>query len=100
MKKNIDEIFEQIRACYKGFLDENFEEIATRSYIAISNNDIDGTILSANSEGMLLIMGDLITLGKERKLYGHRHYDKHSRTTECDRPMIIRYAKAPWEEDE
>jgi hypothetical protein len=65
---------------------------------AATHEDVDGAvIISANTEGLIYFAKILLSLAVEAKENQHFHYDKTSVLSECERPIVIKFKKAPWQ---
>jgi hypothetical protein len=65
---------------------------------AATHEDKDGTvIISANAEGLIYFATILVSLAAESKEGQHFHFDKTSVLSECGKPIIIKFQKAPWQ---
>ena len=77
------------------FGDDYFQD----GFIAVSNNNNE-LILSANREGMLLLIDEMLKLCEHNKSYSHYHldhYDNAGVADKCDKHVIIQMARAPWD---
>ena len=90
MKEKINEL----KMCYQKLFGE---EVYKKCYIEIA--DKDEIILSANQEGLLLMIEELIKLCENGQSGNHYHLDEAGMADRCDKPLIIQLIKAPWRND-
>ena len=90
----MDKKIRALQQCYEEHFGENIQE---HCYIEV----IDGSevILSANKEGLLLLVGKIIELCENGLTGVHYHLDEAGMADKCDKPLIIQLTKAPWQSD-
>jgi len=82
----------KIRKCF----DDLFgNEYLGNCFIEILNNEYE-TVLSANKEGMLLLVNELLELCIHDKIGNHYHLDEGGMARKCDRPVVIELIKENW----
>jgi hypothetical protein len=80
----------ELRNCFQRLFNE---ETYSNSYIEITdNNEI---VLSANREGLLLIIEEMITLCVNGQHSSHYHLDTAGMADKCDKPVIIQLINTP-----
>ena len=84
----------ELKKCYQELFDR---EIGYHSYIEIS--DRDDIILSANKEGLLVIIGQLISLCGKDLIGSHYHLDEAGMANICEKPMIFQLVNPPLKND-
>ena len=90
MKKEICEL----KQCYNKLFDD---AIYNQCFIEI--DDDDNVVLSANKEGLLLLIEEIITLCEKGQPGTHYHLDEAGMASRCAKPLIIQLIKAPWQND-
>ena len=65
-------------------------------FIEVRNNEYS-TVLSANREGMLLLINELIKLYESNKVGYHYHLDEGGMARKCDKPIVIELVKENWQ---
>jgi hypothetical protein len=53
-------------------------------------------VIKANSEGLIYFATILLSLAADANENQHFHYDKTSVLSECEKPIIFQFNKAPW----
>jgi hypothetical protein len=83
-----------LKLCYnKLFGDDIYEQC----YIEVA--DSDEVVLSANREGLLLLVEEIILMCERGQSGAHYHLDEAGMASKCDKPLIIQLIKAPWQDD-
>ena len=88
----MDEKIEQLKTVF----DELFSlDICNKSYIEIlSDKEL---ILSANQEGFMCLIDEILKLCIEKKEYYHYHLDEVGMADKCEKDIIIKYMNSPWQ---
>ena len=90
----LNEKIKELKMCYKKLFGEG---IYSKCYIEVT--DRDEIVLSANKEGLLLLVEEIITLCENEQLGSHYHLDGAGMANKCDKPLVIQLIKAPWQTD-
>ena len=67
----------------------------SNSYIQIGDYP-DEIVLSANKEGLLLLIEQLLMICDDDSQGVHYHLDEQGIVDKCDKPMVISVVSAPW----
>jgi hypothetical protein len=86
----LNEKIKELKLCYHKLFGE---DIYNQCYIEVADND--EIILSANKEGLLLLVEEIITLCEKGQLGNHYHLDEMGMANKCDKPLVIQLIKTP-----
>jgi hypothetical protein len=86
----VEEKITELKKCYQKLFDR---EIWSRSYIEVT--DRDEIVLSANKEGLLMLIEELIALCEKDQPGGHYHLDEAGMANKCEKPMVISLIESP-----
>ena len=89
----LNEKIKELKMCYQKLFGE---DIYSQCYIEVT--DRDEIVLSANKEGLLLLVEEIIALCENEQSGSHYHLDEAGMANKCDKPLIIQLIKAPWQE--
>ena len=90
-EKSLNEKIKELKMCfYKLF----GEDIYSKCYIEVANKD--EIVISANKEGFLLLVEEIIKLCENEQLESHYHLDEAGMANKCDKPLVMQLIKAPW----
>lgn len=90
----MSEKIKELEMCYQKLFGE---DIYSQCYIEVTDNE--EIVLSANKEGLLLLIEEIITLCRQGQLGSHYHLDEGGMAHRCDKPLVIQLIKAPWQND-
>ena len=90
----MNEKVKELKMCFQKLFGE---DIYSQCYIEVENSD--EIVLSANKEGLLLLVEEIVTLCEIGQLGSHYHLDETGMANKCDKPLIIQIIKAPWQKD-
>lgn len=87
----MDERITELKKCYQKLFDrENW----SRSYIEVTDKN-DEIVLSANKEGMLVLIEELIALCDKDQPGSHYHLDEAGMADKCEKSMVITLIETP-----
>ena len=81
----------ELQKCYQRLFSE---DIYGRCFIEVANGE--ETVLSANKEGLLLLVEEIISLCENGQPGAHYHLDEAGMASKCDKPLVIQLVEAPW----
>lgn len=90
----MNEKIKELKMCYQKLFGE---DIYSQSYIEVT--DRGEIVLSANKEGLLLLVEEIIALCENEQSGRHYHLDEAGMANKCDKPLVIQLIKAPWQND-
>jgi hypothetical protein len=88
----MDERLKALRMCFNQLFGE---DIYNKCYIEVTNNG--EIVISANREGLLLLIDEFIALCEDIQPGKHYHLDEAGMAYKCDKPLVIQVMHAPWE---
>ena len=77
----------------QSFFDELFEDSYVDNCLIEIENGEHAIVLSANREGLLLLIDELISLCTHNKDWSHYHLDEAGMANKCNKPMVISLIK-------
>ncbi|NLY43224.1 MAG: hypothetical protein GX066_04500 [Clostridiaceae bacterium] len=90
-EKSLNEKIKELKICYQKLFDE---DIYNKCYIEVT--DKDEIVISANKEGFLLLIEEIIKLCENEQSGNHYHLDGAGMANKCDKPLVMHLVKGPW----
>jgi hypothetical protein len=87
----LNEKLNELKLCYKSLFGD---EIATQSYIEVLAHEGE-VVLSANKEGLVYIIKELIILCENGETGRHYHLDEAGMANKCEKPLVIQLIDTP-----
>ena len=78
---------------FKNCFNELFGDSYSNNYLIEIEDTEYETVLSANREGMLLLIKALLMLCEANKEWSHYHLDEAGAAYKCNKPMVISLIK-------